>query len=36
LCHAELEEAGAYAVYKDYAELLEDTDFLEGIVSEEP
>jgi HAD superfamily hydrolase (TIGR01509 family) len=35
-CRGELEEAGAYAVYKDCAELLENTDFPEGIVSEEP
>jgi HAD superfamily hydrolase (TIGR01509 family) len=33
-CRAELEEAGAYAVYEHCAELLKDPDFPEGIISE--
>ena len=32
-CRAELEEAGAYAVYEHCAELLKDPDFPEGVVS---
>src|SRR5919112_1569429 len=34
-CRAELEEAGAYTVYEQCVELLEDTDFPEGIISKE-